>query len=266
MGGFVQRGEDNVEQGYSGIRRALGRTAIGAVALTVLAATPVSAQFMSGDWGNTVVGVAETSGDDVTTLMLGTSLSPSGLGLKPIVGVQGMYFMFDEEDSWNITPSAGVIMRAETGAIQGRVGYTFSEDSDFPTFGGPNAGDDPGFGVSTQADYWDGGAYGLQGIASYNFGSEYLWTRARGTVRVLDLGTGGNIHVGPEFVYQGEMGDEGIGDPPHYKGTQLGGILLWNSGNALIGGFGAGIKNNDVEGIAEDDESTWYVKLEFVLM
>lgn len=249
---------------YRGVRRTVTGAAFGVLALLGAGAAPAEGQFLGGDWGTTWVGVAETSGDDVTTLLAGASVSPGGLGLKPIVGLQGIYFMFDEENSWSVTPSAGLIMRGQTGAIQGRVGYTLSEDSEFPVFGGPDAGDGPGLGFSTQAEYWDGGAYGLQGIASYNLGSEYLWTRARATLRVLQLDPGA-IHVGPEFVYQGEMGEEGVGDPPHYTGTQIGGILLWDSGNMLSAGFGAGIKNNDVEGIAEEDESTWYMKLEFVL-
>jgi hypothetical protein len=254
-----------VIKGYRGARRAVSAAALGALALLGGSAAPAAGQFMSGDWGTTWVGVAETSGDEVTTLLLGGTLSPSGLGLKPLVGLQGMYFMFDENNGWSITPSVGVAYRATTGSVQGRVGYSFTDETDFVPFGGPDAGDDAGVSTSVQADYWDGGAYGLQGIASYNLGSEYLWTRARGTLRVLDMGSGGSIHVGPEFVYQGEMGDEGPGDEAHYKGTQLGGILLWNSGNMLQAGFGAGIKNNDIEGIPEDDESTWYVKLEFVL-
>ena len=252
-----------MSKGYRGVRRALARTALGTALGLTFAAAPVAAQF--GDWGTTWVGVAETSGDDVTTLLAGASVSPEGLGLKPLIGLQGMYFIFDEESSWSVTPSAGLVMRAPTGSVQARVGYTFSEETNFIPFGGPDAGDDPGLSTSAQADYWDNGAYGLQGIASYNWGSEYLWTRARGTLRVLDLGTGGSIHVGPEFVYQGEMGEEGAGDDAHYKGTQLGGIVLWNSGNLLQAGFGAGVKNNDIEGIAEEDESTWYVKLEFVV-
>ncbi|HEX6588714.1 MAG TPA: hypothetical protein VF039_06805 [Longimicrobiales bacterium] len=252
-----------MSKGYRGMRRALLCAAFG-IGVLGASAAPAAGQFFSGDWGTTWVGVAETSGDDVTTLLASASLSPSGYGLKPVVGLQGMYFIFDDNNSWSVTPSAGVALRAETGAVQARVGYTFSEETDFIPFGGPDAGDDPGLSTSLQADYWDGGAYGLQGIASYNWGSEYLWTRARATLRVLELDPG-SIHVGPEFVYQGEMGEEGVGDDPHYTGTQLGGILLWNSGNLLQAGFGAGIKNNDVEGIAEDDESTWYMKLEFVL-
>ena len=256
--------------GYRGVRRALVSAAFGMVAF-VGTTSPAAGQFLSGDWGPTYVGVAETSGDDVTTLLLGASRSPAGQGIKPIVGLQGMYFMFDEENSWSVTPSAGVVARGASGAIQGRVGYTFSEDNeDFVPFGGPNAGDDPGLGFSTQADYWNGGAYGLQGIASYNLGSEYLWTRARATLRVMSLDMDGSIHVGPEFVYQGEMGEIGDDDGAHYTGTQLGGILLWNSGNMLQAGFGAGVKNNASEtALGEedlgDDESTWYVKLEFVL-
>ena len=257
--------------GYRGVGRAVTGAAFGVAVLLGGSSAPAAGQFLSGDWGPTWVGAAETSGDEVTTLLLGASLSPSGTGLKPIVGLQGMYFMLNDNNGWSITPSAGVVYRATSGAIQGRVGYAFTDETDFIPFGTPDAGDDPGVSLSTQADYWDGGAYGLQGIASYNLGSEYLWTRARGTLRVLDLRRGGNIHVGPEFVYQGEMGDVGPGDEGHYTGTQLGGIVLWNSGNMLQAGFGAGVKNNSIEDAAgdeivnEDDQSTWYVKFEFVL-
>ena len=237
------------------------RAALPLVASLAFAAAPVAAQ-----WGTTWVGVAETSGDDLTLLLASGSLSPEGHGVKPIVGLQGLFLMGEDESSWSVTPSAGLIMRAPTGALQARVGYTFAEDSDLPFFGAPDAGDDPGVSTSAQADYWDAGAFGLQGIASYNWGSEYLWTRARGIVRVMELDFGGGIHVGPEFVYQGEMGEEELGDL-HYSATQLGGIVQWNSGNRLIGVFGAGIKNIDEDFIGpDDDESTWYAKVEFVLM
>ena len=247
--------------GYREARGALARTTLGAGLVLALAAAPAAAQ-----WGTTWVGVAETSGDDITMLLASGSVSPSGLGLKPVVGLQGLYLMGDDASTWSVTPSAGLVMRAPTGALQARVGYTFSEDNEFPFFGAPDAGDDPGLSTSAQADYWDNGAFGLQGIASFNWGSEYLWTRARGTVRVMELDFGGGIHVGPEFVYQGEMGNEEAGDL-HYSATQLGGIVQWNSGNDLIGAFGAGIKNIDDDFVGPDDDgSTWYVKLEFVLM
>ena len=248
--------------GDSRVGRALSRLAVGTLAAVALGATPAAAQ-----WGTTWVGVAETGGDDVTLLLGSGSMSPEGLGLKPIVGLQALFLMFDvadeSESTWSVTPSAGLIMRAPTGAVQARLGYTFSEESDFPILG-PDGGDDPGLSTSAQADYWDNGAFGLQGIASFNWGSEYLWSRARGTVRVMELDFGG-IHVGPEFVYQGEMGEES-GTDLHYSATQIGGILLWDSGNQLIAGFGAGIKNIDEDFVGpDDDESTWYVKVEFVL-
>lgn len=244
-----------------GLRRTLGRTTLAAVLGLALAAAPATAQ-----WGTTWVGVAETSGDDITMLLASGSLSPEGLGLKPMVGLQTLFLTGNDESTWSVTPSAGLILRAPTGAVQARLGYTFSEGDEF-IFGGPDAGDDPGLSTSAQADYWDNGAYGLQGIASFNWGSEYLWSRARATVRVMELDFGGGIHVGPEFVYQGEMGDEELaGD--HYSAVQYGGIVQWNSGNDLIGVFGAGVKQNDEDFPVNDegDDSTWYLKLEFVLM
>ena len=243
----------------SGLRRDLWRAVFSMLAVVTLGSAPAAAQ-----WGTTWVGVAETGGDDVTVLVGGASMAPEGLGLKPVVGLQALWLDTPGGSSWGVTPSAGLMMRAATGAIQGRVGYSYRSDADdgvLPVFDGGEGG----FMTSAQADYWDGGAYGLQGIASYNWGSEYLWTRARATLRVMQLDMDGSISVGPEFVYQGQMGDEAT-PPGPYSATQLGGILLWNSGNSLIGGFGAGIKNLDSDFPTEDgDDSTWYVKLEFVL-
>lgn len=244
--------------GYSGARRSACRVVLALAMVAALGAAPAAAQ-----WGTTWVGVAETSGDDVTLLLAGVSLSPAGLGLKPIVGLQTYWLDTEGGSTWSVAPSAGLVARGETGALQARVGYSFQEDDDevIPQFGA----DESGISTTAQADYWDGGAFGLQGIASFNWGSEYLWSRARGTVRVAELDFGGGIHVGPEFVYQGEMGEETLGDP-HYSAIQIGPIIQWNSGDNLIAGFGAGWKMIDDDFVGpDDDDSTWYVKVEFVL-
>lgn len=253
------RGDEIVTIGYSAVRRTARRAALPLVAVMAFAAAPAAAQ-----WGTTWVGVAETSGDDVTLLLAGVSLSPAGLGLKPVVGLQTYWLDTEGGSTWSVSPSAGLALRAPTGSLQGRVGYTLREKDNFiPIFGGGESG----IFTSAQADYWDGGAFGLQGIASYNWGSQYLWSRARGTVRVMELDFGGGIHVGPEFVYQGEMDDENVGEGDfNYSSTQLGGIVQWHSGNRLIAGFGAGVKNVDEDFPIneEGDDSTWYLKLEFV--
>ena len=242
--------------GYRGARR-LSRAALPLVAVLALAAAPAA-----GQWGTTWIGVAETSGDDVTLLLAGASFSPAGLGLRPVVGVQAHWLDLPSGSRWGVGPSAGLVMRAPTGALQGRIGYSFrsGDDGGIPIFDGGGGG----FTTSAQADYWDAGAFGLQGIGSYSWGSDYLWTRARGTVRVMELDFGGGIHVGPEFVYQGEMADDD-GDGKQYAATQIGPIIQWHSGNNLIAGFGAGWKFLDHDFPHEGETSTWYVKAEFVL-
>jgi len=250
----------------SGVRRGMWRAASAALMAVGLGAAPAAAQF--GGWGATWVGVAETSGDETTLLLGSGSFSPEGLGLRPTVGLQALYLIGEDNSYWSVTPSVGAVLRGTEGSLAARVGYAFHEDTDVEILGAPDAGDDATWSTSVQGDYWNGGAYGLQGIASYNWGSEYLWSRARATVRVLELDMNGSIHVGPEFVYQGEMGDETIEDP-HYQSMQAGGIVIWNSGNMLSAGFGGGWKQNnagiDALGDETEDESTWYVKLEFVL-
>ena len=246
-----------MKNGYRGVRGALGRAAFAALAGAALVASPAAAQ-----WNTTWVGVAETSGDEVTILLTGASLSPEGHGLKPIVGLQGYWLDTPGEATWSATPSAGGILRTNTGAYQARVGYTFKDNDNIPIFGG----DEGGVVTAAQADWWGTGALGLQGIASHNWGSNYLWSRARGLVRVMELDFNGGISVGPEVVWQGELGDEDIDEPAHYSSTQYGGVLQWNSGNNLIGVVGAGIKNLGEPYLTEDgDDSTWYAKIEFVL-
>lgn len=241
-------------------RAPVARISAGVLVAVALAAAPSA---LAAQWAPTWVGVAETSGDDVTLLLGSASLSPQGQGLKPVVGLQAYWLETEGGSTWSATPSAGLIMRGSTGAVQGRVGYAFREEDDegIPIFGG----DEAGVVTSMQADYWDAGAFGLQGIGSYNWGSEYVWTRARATVRVMELDMGGAIHVGPEFVYQGELGDEEPLDP-NYSSIQLGPVLQWHSGNRLIGAVGAGWKKIDDDFVGpDDDESTWYLRLELVL-
>ena len=247
-------------EGRAPFRVRLSRFTLGTLTAAALAIAPAQ---LSAQWAPTWVGVAETSGDDVTMLLASGSFSPQGQGLKPVVGLQAYWLDTEGGSTWSATPSAGLVARGSTGALQGRVGYAFREEDDenIPIFGG----DEAGVVTSVQADYWDGGAYGLQGIGSYNWGSEYVWTRARATLRVMELDMGGAIHVGPEFVYQGELGDEEPLDP-HYSSIQVGPILQWHSGNRLIGAVGAGWKQIDEDFVGpDDDETTWYLRLELVL-
>lgn len=251
-------------------RRRLGGLAA-AIALAALIATPAGAQMEL-----TFVGVGETAGDDVSLLLGQVSAHRAGLGLMPVFSLQAYTVVIDGGDNtWAVSPGVGLRYRADAGALQAKVGYSIRPDEDegpaFPFFGGAEGG----VTTSLHADYWDRGAYGLQGLASYNWGSEYLWSRARGTLRLAELGAGSSIHGGVEGVWQGELREletglvGGFADS-RYRAVQVGPILQWNSAN-VIGILGGGWKKNEFDfgddGAFVDqeaDDSTWYFKVELV--
>lgn len=268
-----REGDGRINQGGIGIVRYTNSSlrlariaALGVAFMGWTAVAPERAQAQMGDWGSTLVGVAETSGDEVTLLLGQVSLHPGGLGVMPVVSLQSYWVDHPGGSTWAVEPAVGLRYRAQTGALQGKVGYAWKNDDDdgtaFPFFGGGESG----VTTSAQADYWDAGAFGLQGIGSYNWGSEYLWSRARGTVRAMQ-GDWGNLHVGGEVGWQGNMAEE----TTEYQALQYGPVLQWNSGNMLTMVFGAGWKDWEsttrptplTEVVSEDND--WYVKVEFVV-
>lgn len=251
-------------------RGALGGGLVAATVL-LLGAAPVEAQMEF-----TFVAVGETAGDDVSLLLGQVSAHRAGLGLMPVFSLQSYTVLVDGGDNtYAVSPGVGLRYRASGGAIQGKVGYSWRPDDEgggVPFFEGGEAG----VTTSVHGDYWGRGAYGLQGIASYNWGSEYLWSRGRGTLRLAELGDGSSIHGGAEAVWQGELqGDEttigGVtAEGPRYTAIQVGPVLQWNSRN-VIGVLGGGWKKVDFKvgddegGLFDPEEdSTWYFKAELV--
>ena len=224
---------------------------MGSAILALALASPLAAQDMSA----TVV--AETGGDDVN-MLLGDLTGTFGSGrILPVISAQAYVVSFPVGDGsdeiYAFAPAVGVRARSETGFLQGTVGYSLQSGAGdgFPFFGGGTDGVTTG----VHAEYWGTGAIGLQGIGSYNWGSEYLWSRGRGTFAVADLDDGA-IQLGAEAVWQGDMGsDAGAG----YEALQLGPVFRWVTPR-LATGLSGGWKS--VDGAADD---TWYLHLELTV-
>lgn len=216
----------------------------------------------------TSFGTAEWDSDDVSIYLLGASVTPEGLGLKPTAGLQAYRVEYesadlfgnpDEVDVWTVAPNVGLKYRTGGGAYQARVGYAFrfgDDDEDEIAIGdAPFGASEDGIVTSAQADIWGTNPLDFQAIGSYNFGSEYLWSRGRSTARLMRFDNGGSLRLGGEVVWQGFVED----DTEDYSALQFGPVLSWHVRPETILTVGGGWK--DVE---DDDETHGYFKLEFV--
>lgn len=221
---------------------ALGLVALGAVTLAPGAAR---AQI-------TWTAAGEVGGDDVNLLFTSLGWNPGWEGIRPTLGLSAYRVGTPGGDIYSVGPSVGLEYRASEGSLEVDVGYSFKDaDAATPFFGGGEDGATTGL----HGEYWGDGTWGLQGIASYNWGSEYLWSRGRVTRRVAALDRGGSVALGAEAVWQGETGDE-IGE--EYRVTQYGPVVQWITGRDWILAAGGGWKNISI------DDDTWYAKLEVV--
>lgn len=214
------------------------------MAAAAIAAAPGASQAQIS-WSS----AGEVGGDDVNLIYTSLGWDPGWEGIRPTLGLSAYRVGTEGGDIYSFGPSVGLEYRADGGSIEADVGYSFKDsDASSPFFGGS----DDGVTTGLHGEYWGDGTWGLQGIASYNWGSEYLWSRGRVTRRVVELDPG-SLNLGAEAVWQGETADE-PGD--EYRVTQYGPVLQWITGADWILAGSGGWKN------IENDEDTWYAKLE----
>lgn len=224
------------------------RAALAALAVMVAAPAGAAAQEL------TAYATASVDGHDSNIQLVGASVRPEGLGLKPVLAIQAYRLGYESGVDENTTvysvgPSVGASYRMEGGQLEGRVGYNFqSEDVDSPTIG---EGGGSGFTTAVQAISWATRPE-LQGIASYSWGSEYLWSQAQALMPVMELDRGG-IAVGAEAVWQGNVGGEG-----DYEAYQVGPVVRWSTGSQSSLLVGGGYKDSNTR------DATWYARIGFV--
>ena len=212
-----------------------GRTGAAFVGLIVslAAATPAAAQ-----WHETAVGVGEYDTKQTILLLAALSASPSGLGIKPTLGVQSYYLGYDNgpgrTNVFTIKPYVGLANAYDGGSVGANVGYSWANKdvSGFLTSVAADQGD--GVVVSGNWDHWGttNEPMGYQLLGSYNFGSEGLWSRARVT-RNMTVGRPSQRRIGAEVAYLHGTG---------YSAWQPGAVLELHDPRGNILGLGAGVK------------------------
>ncbi len=225
----------------------LARRAMALVAVVggVAAAGSLNAQDL------TVYGTAGVDGNSTNIQLVGGTMRIGGLGLAPEVGLQGYRLGYDagteNHTVWAITPSAGASFRMPMGQVGARVGYSFQSDDNggAPVLEG--AGGGSGAVIQAQGNYWGPGPE-LQGIVSYNFGPEYIWTQAQATVPVLPLPPG-RLNAGAEVVWEGRTSGGGG------HAFEVGPVVKFSSGHNWSVNAGAGGKFYSGD---TTRDNTWY--------
>jgi hypothetical protein len=162
-------------------------------------------------------GAAEWSPHRRSVQLLGAAISSGLPGWSPVFTVTGLRFTFptidptslEEEtaDAFAVAPSLGLRYQTETYSTGLHAGYIFVDDDEeiSPITGSPVGGSD-GFFLTAQHDYWGRGERIGQLIATYNFGGQYLWSRAKGAVRFPSVTS--PLFVGAEAILQGGGDDD----------------------------------------------------------
>jgi hypothetical protein len=206
------------------------RVAIVSVVLSLATASTAAAQWSVGSYG-----VAEYDTKQTLLLLAGINANPSAKGWQPLLNLQAYNLSFDagadRTNVFAVTPAVGLIDNLDDGDLYGTIGYQFSNDEN----GGPVSGTTRGEGVelSGGSESWGaGGGLAHQILASYNFGSESFWGRARLTGRVSQSGAS-STRLGAEAAYL---------SGPGYHAVQPGIVWEWHSPSNQVLGLGAGGK------------------------
>ncbi|HEU4556569.1 MAG TPA: hypothetical protein VFS20_01925 [Longimicrobium sp.] len=236
------------------MRRNVVALARRAVALGLVMAA-VAAGSVGAQANLTVYGSAGLDGEGTNIQLIGGTARFGDQGWAPEVGLQVYHLGYDQGDDDNasvfaVMPSVGASYRLPVGQVGARVGYSFQSDDDggVPIIDGEGGGS--GVVTAAQGNYWGPGPE-LQGIASYNWGSEYLWTNAQALVPIARVGPG-TLRAGVDAVWQGHT-DGGS------NAIQLGPIVKLSTGNNFSINVSGGWKHFGGDG--DDRDDTWYARI-----
>lgn len=171
-----------------------------AAALAAFASLPAGAQSLA------TYGSAEAAGYGEGSLFLGSTLGlPGGQGWSPLVSAYVQTYRYRSGVNSHATatafaPAVGLSYGMPTGNVSASVGYNFTttDVSNVPIVG-LQGGNTSSVFTTLQANHWGDGNDAVQGIVSYAWRSQYLWSRLRAAQRV---GTS-PLFAGGEVVYQG---------------------------------------------------------------
>jgi hypothetical protein len=200
-----------------------------------------------------VFGAAEVDDDELLLLLIGASISAGGLGWKPYAAVTAYHLQFPAGTGTLsrdvVVPAVGLTNRMNDGSISFGVGYAFAErDATDPLLVGAESG--KGVVGSAQWNHWGTGNHMLQVLGSYNFGTQFLWTRGRAAKPLTDTSP---LWVG------GELALMGGGDSDAYL-AQFGPMVEWRFNPKFRLTGSAGLK----AGVSNVDGSAIYGRVEFL--
>jgi hypothetical protein len=210
-------------------------------------------------------GAAEWAPNDRNVQLLGLAVSSGAPGWSPVFTITGLRFAFPDglggtADAFAVAPSLGMRYQTETQSTGVHVGYLFvDEDDDAAVITGSPVGTSDGVFATFQYDYWGRGEKIGQLIATYNFGAQYLWSRAKGGVRFPSITS--PLFLGAEAIIQGGGDDDDLGVEDTWT-LQAGPVLMFqvtpNFRLDLSGGVWVPIEDPFDEGTGG------YARIEFV--
>lgn len=241
-------------------RNTRGALLVGLVA-GMLPAFDVAAQDLSWSFAGEAAG-------DKTYVVFGqpTLLFGPSTGWRPFVHVGGHVVWTDSptgtKNAWGITPAAGLRWQDSGGFLEGSVGWAIaSEDVDrgFDVFGGGKSG----LHTGVHTEYWGSGNWALQGIANYNWGADFLWSRAQILKRVATRSGGGGVSLGARLTWEAQA-DSDIPSANRFQGTLVGPVLQVSGPSGMNWGVSAGYKHTRPKSTSVDND-TWYAQVDLYL-
>ena len=201
--------------------------------------------FASTSDAQAVFGAAEFDDENTSFFLLGATLPiGGGLGWHPYVGVSAYHLRFEGLGTTNrnvVVPYLGLTKTMSDGSFGGSVGYAFADEDAPVAFVGAESGD----GLVTQVhwNHWGSGRHALQLLGSFNFGTEFFWTRGRASkplTATSPLWVGGEVALmGGESVTLMQVGPtiEYRFNPQFRLGGSAGfkPVLSGGSGSAVYG-------------------------------
>jgi hypothetical protein len=155
-----------------------------AAALAAFASLPAHAQSLA------TYGSAEAAGYGEGSLFLGSTLSlPGGQGWSPLVSAYVQTYRYRSGVNSHATatafaPAVGLSYGMPTGNVSASVGYNFtSTDVSNVPIVGLQGGNTSSVFTTLQANHWGDGNHAVQGIVSYAWRSQYVWSRLRAAQR-----------------------------------------------------------------------------------